>query len=237
MKKLMTLLLSVCMMILCACDNTQVYGDTQVEATDYTEEIIQYSYIGRWDSESEYWYFLENDKCCFVELTRNGGETAYHAGRLAFCSGNNEGMAVSFSGPVVNSCDFGLTYSISGDELVSSDVVFTRSAVSPVQYGVDGTWQLVGRDGDFESFKYPISTNEYIRTFHFYGDNTYQAEWYFDYKNEENFKECRYGSYNLVNDGQVLCFDGRIYYECNLLGYGLMELIDPSGNSLLYILQ
>ena len=197
------------------------------EADDAKDPIL-----GKWESDSRYVYFLENGVYCTVFLDNEMGEIVYTESAVADYIVNEDSISVS-----ADDYESVVSYWISEDRLViDEDAELTRGEVEPTQYDIVGEWKLAGTEGEFESFDWQVA-NDYIRAFTFYSDNTYKADWGFTHRGEEYIDDPTYGSYQLVNDGRVICFDNRGYYDYELLGYGLLKLVEPSGNVLIYILQ
>ena len=222
MRKTAALLLAICVFVLSACSGSSVGAGKSKNAI-----------VGKWESESNFAYFLENGELYVVSGDSSTGVYSFQVQETYSYSVNNDKISLIFEGEVDEA-----PFKITGDSLViNENAEWIRCEVEPVQSEITGTWQLAGIEGDFETFKYGVTVNEYIRTFYFYSDNTYKADWWFYHKGQEYFGEVTHGDYKTVNDGTTMCFDGRGYYDFELLGYGLMKLVDPSGNTLLYILQ
>ena len=219
-------------------------------SNDYSEELVGKWEVGGWESDDHFRYFFEDGTCYIVffeeEDYKITGYTDYVVGTY---SNDWEFITTSFNS---NDIEFSYTMLPLDSNGFSSRMLELCRHVNDVKYeytyyycdvneeqdNLVGTWQIVGTEGDFDSFKYDVSVNEYIRTFSFYNDNTYKADWWFYHRGEEHVgDEVTYGNYQIVNDGRVICFDGQSYYDFELIGYGLLKLVDPSGNILLYILQ
>ena len=225
MKRIILFLLAISIAVLAGCGDSLMHSG--FEADDAKDPIL-----GKWESDSRYVYFLENGVYCTVFLDNEMGEIVYTESAVADYIVNEDSISVS-----ADDYESVVSYWISEDRLViDEDAELTRGEVEPTQYDIVGEWKLAGTEGEFESFDWQVA-NDYIRAFTFYSDNTYKADWGFTHRGEEYIDDPTYGSYQLVNDGRVICFDNRGYYDYELLGYGLLKLVEPSGNVLIYILQ
>ena len=231
MRKPFAVLLTILLLMLCACNTSS--------STSQTDNSANNPLHGMWVCESDdifYYYFLEDGVFCLV--TSDNGDTIKAYDQYGIGSYTTNGNTVSITA-FGESAEF--TYNISGDKLSlngdGENTVFQRCNVATHQSNVVGSWQIVGIDGDFSSFDPFLTSNEYVRTFTFYSDGSYAADMYYYFDLEEHFHEEYNGSYGLAHDGQTLSFDGQGYYDFRLLGYGLMLLTDQEGIDLLYILQ
>lgn len=245
MKRLFAVLIVFCVAVMCACDSRAVeqsIPNTENLQSNVEESVAgqqeEFSIVGKWEYGSAYHYFLEDGLYFWVGYENAWGERVHERPEYWAYSMENDVLTILGEG---NESKF--TYTFDGNQLTLTaveDATVTRELikcdVASYQYDLVGTWEIVGTGGEFESFR-ANSSNDYIRVFYFYNDGTYKAEWYFTNKGEVYSMDPEYGNYKFVNDGTVICFDNKGYYECNRLGYGLMELVEPDGNKIMYILR
>ena len=259
MRKMLAFLLVICLLMLCACDSTESMNSDGGEPVHKGP-----AYIGRWESEHGILIFTEDERFYQVRVNSNELENFEKAARGWFWEWYYDAdpdsvadvlsqeeveipqdfdvlaltlkydprnvfantMAVNETVTSGEAVTGWISVDVTGDELATGNYLYTRSNIEAVQHSVVGTWHLVGY-GDFEDIERSYAIGD-IHTFHFYDDGTFHAEW----TDGDSYED-----YDMMNNGKVLRVDNRVCYECNLLGYGLMELVSSDGVSMLYVMK